>query len=173
MKLRVHASEVAHFAAVQEVAQVRAHRPFGVEEAHGPIMALAAHRCARGTAPSASKPSSTPWPGVSPAAPGASLNRPGNPGAVQIEIALALEPRILLLDEPTAGMSPEETAAMRAMIARLPATLTLPVIEHDMEVVFGLADRITALDYGKVLLQGKPGEVRDSEVVRSRYPGTQ
>ena len=42
-----------------------------------------------------------------------------------------------------------------------------------MEVVFGLADRITALDYGKVLLQGKPGEVRDSEVVRSRYPGTQ
>ena len=62
---------------------------------------------------------------------------------------------------------------MQAMIARLPATLTLPVIEHDMEVVFGLADRITALDYGKVPLQGEPGEVRDSEVVRSRYPGTQ
>ena len=93
----------------------------------------------------------------------------------QIEIAMALapEPRLLLLDEPTAGMSPEETSAMQATIAGLPPSLTLLVIEHDMEVVFGLADRITVLDYGKVLLQGEPREVRDSEVVRSRYLGTQ
>ena len=70
-------------------------------------------------------------------------------------------------------MSPEETAAMQAMIAALPRSLTLLVIEHDMEVVFGLADRITVLDYGKVLLQGEPREVRDSDLVRSRYLGTQ
>ena len=92
----------------------------------------------------------------------------------QLEIALALapEPKILLLDEPTAGMSPEETAAMRSTIAALPPSLTLLVIEHDMEVLFGLADRVTVLDYGRVLLQGEPQSVRDSDLVRSRYLGT-
>ena len=97
----------------------------------------------------------------------------GTQRQLEIALALALEPRVLLLDEPTAGMSPEETAAMQALIAELPASLTLLVIEHDMEVLFGLADRITVLDYGKVLLQGEPREVRDSDVVRSRYLGTQ
>ena len=97
----------------------------------------------------------------------------GTQRQLEIALALALEPTILLLDEPTAGMSPEETAAMQAMIAGLPASLTLLVIEHDMEVLFGLADRITVLDYGKVLIQGAPQEVRDSDVVRSRYLGTQ
>ena len=97
----------------------------------------------------------------------------GTQRQLEIALALALEPRVLLLDEPTAGMSPEETAAMQALIADLPASLTLLVIEHDMEVLFGLADRITVLDYGKVLLQGEPREVRDSDVVRSRYLGTQ
>ena len=92
-----------------------------------------------------------------------------------LEVARQLirNPTILLLDEPTAGMSPEETSAMQAMIAALPASLTLLVIEHDMEVLFGLADRITVLDYGKILLQGEPREVRDSDVVKSRYLGTQ
>ncbi len=97
----------------------------------------------------------------------------GTQRQLEIALALALEPRILLLDEPTAGMSPEETAAMRATIATLPSSLTLLVIEHDMEVLFGLADRITVLDYGKVLLQGAPQEVRDSDLVRNRYLGTQ
>ena len=97
----------------------------------------------------------------------------GTQRQLEIALALALEPRILLLDEPTAGMSPEETAAMQSMIAALPASLTLLVIEHDMEVLFGLADRITVLDYGKVLIQGAPREVRDSDVVRNRYLGTQ
>ena len=97
----------------------------------------------------------------------------GTQRQLEIALALALEPKILLLDEPTAGMSPEETAAMQEMIAALPSSLTLLVIEHDMEVLFGLADRITVLDYGRVLLQGDPSEVRDSDVVRSRYLGTQ
>ncbi len=97
----------------------------------------------------------------------------GTQRQLEIALALALDPVILLLDEPTAGMSPEETAAMKAMIAALPASLTLLVIEHDMEVLFDLADRITVLDYGKVLLQGTPREVRDSDVVRSRYLGMQ
>jgi len=96
----------------------------------------------------------------------------GTQRQLEIALALALEPKILLLDEPTAGMSPEETAAMQATIAALPSSLTLLVIEHDMEVLFGLADRITVLDYGRVLLQGSPTEVRDSEAVRNRYLGT-
>ena len=96
----------------------------------------------------------------------------GTQRQLEIALALALEPKILLLDEPTAGMSPEETSAMQEMISELPSSLTLLVIEHDMEVLFGLADRITVLDYGKVLLQGEPREVRDSDVVRSRYLGT-
>ena len=97
----------------------------------------------------------------------------GTQRQLEIALALALEPKILMLDEPTAGMSPEETAAMRETIAALPPSLTLLVIEHDMEVLFGLADRVTVLDYGKVLLQGDPREVRDSDIVRSRYLGTQ
>ena len=78
---------------------------------------------------------------------------------------------MLLLDEPTAGMSPEETASMQRLIAGLPAALTVVVIEHDMEVVFSLAERITVLDYGNVLLEGTPQEVRASELVRQRYLG--
>ena len=97
----------------------------------------------------------------------------GTQRQLEIALALALAPKILLLDEPTAGMSPEETAAMRETIAALPPSLTLLVIEHDMEVLFDLADRVTVLDYGKVLLQGDPREIRDSDIVRSRYLGTQ
>jgi branched-chain amino acid transport system ATP-binding protein len=79
---------------------------------------------------------------------------------------------VLLLDEPTAGMSPEETVAMQRLIAHLPAELTVVIIEHDMDVVFGLAERITVLDYGSVLLEGTPEQVRGSDVVRQRYLGT-
>ena len=68
----------------------------------------------------------------------------------QLEIGLALlqEPLVLLLDEPTAGMSPRETLAMVDLLAGLPSGLALLVIEHDMDVVFRLAERITVLDYG-------------------------
>jgi branched-chain amino acid transport system ATP-binding protein len=92
----------------------------------------------------------------------------------QLEIGLALlqEPLVLLLDEPTAGMSPDETAAMVALLAALPATLALLVIEHDMDVIFELTERITVLDYGRVLTEGPPAEVRRSPEVRRRYLGT-
>ena len=91
----------------------------------------------------------------------------------QLEIGLALlqEPLVLLLDEPTAGMSPRETAAMVDLLSALPAELALLVIEHDMDVVFRLADRITVLDYGRVLIEGTPAEVRRSAAVRRRYLG--
>ena len=91
----------------------------------------------------------------------------------QLEIGLALvqEPLLLLLDEPTAGMSPEETASILTLLSSLPETLTLLVIEHDMDVIFGLAERITVLDYGRVLLEGTPAEVRASDEVRRRYLG--
>ena len=91
----------------------------------------------------------------------------------QLEIGLALlqEPLVLLLDEPTAGMSPRETAAMVDLLAGLPAELALVVIEHDMDVLFGLAQRITVLDYGRILIEGTPAEVRRSPEVRRRYLG--
>jgi branched-chain amino acid transport system ATP-binding protein len=91
----------------------------------------------------------------------------------QLEIALALTgaPKVLLLDEPTAGMSPDETRAMRALIAGLPADLTVLMIEHDMDVVFDLAETITVLDYGRVLVSGTPDDIRGSDVVRDIYLG--
>ena len=91
----------------------------------------------------------------------------------QLEIGLALagKPRVLLLDEPTAGMSPDETAAMQRLIAELPRDLTVLIIEHDMDVIFELAERITVLDYGRVLLEGTPEQVRRSDEVRKRYLG--
>ena len=106
-----------------------------------------------------------------------SLDRParrlayGLQRQLEVGLALALDPVVLLLDEPTAGMSPEETAAMRALLAGLPRELTLLVVEHDMDVVFGIAERITVLDAGTVLFEGSPEEVRASPAVRARYLG--
>jgi branched-chain amino acid transport system ATP-binding protein len=90
---------------------------------------------------------------------------------LEVGLALAIEPKVLLLDEPTAGMSGEETQAMTALIANLPRSIALLIIEHDMEVVFEIAERILVLDYGRVLAEGTPAEVRSSEAVRRRYLG--
>ena len=91
----------------------------------------------------------------------------------QLEIALALagDPELLLLDEPTAGISPAETEAMVQLIRALPVELTLLNIEHDMDVVFALADRITVLHYGEVLAEGEPAAVRADPAVREAYLG--
>ena len=91
----------------------------------------------------------------------------------QLEVGLALmaEPKVLLLDEPTSGMSPEETGRMLRLIDDLPRSLTVLMIENDMDVVFAHADRISVLNYGEVLMEGRPGEVRGSDVVQETYLG--
>lgn len=95
----------------------------------------------------------------------------GTQRQVEIGLALAQRPKLLLLDEPTSGMSPEETAEMLRLLSALPSDLTLLIIEHDMDVLFGLAHQVTVLDYGKVLVEGNPEEVRASQAVRRRYLG--
>ena len=90
---------------------------------------------------------------------------------LEVGLALALAPKVLLLDEPTAGMSPAETAAMVALLRALPPALAVLIIEHDMDVVFGIAEHITVLDRGAVLTEGTLEAVRGSERVRQRYLG--
>ncbi len=91
----------------------------------------------------------------------------------QLELALALaqRPRILLLDEPTAGMSPAETTRIADLIASLDAALTLVIVEHDMDVVFRLAQKITVLHEGRVIAEGSPEHVRGDTQVNEIYLG--
>lgn len=95
----------------------------------------------------------------------------GEQRQLEVAIALATRPRVLLLDEPTAGMSPAETVAITRTIAALPRTVTLLIIEHDMDVVFALADHITVLHYGEVLAEGTPAAVRTDPRVAEVYMG--
>jgi branched-chain amino acid transport system ATP-binding protein len=95
----------------------------------------------------------------------------GSQRQLEVALALACRPKVLLLDEPTSGMSPEETARMHQLISAIPRAVTVIVIEHDMDIVLNIADRIIVLDYGRVLEQGTPAEIRASTVVRQRYLG--
>jgi branched-chain amino acid transport system ATP-binding protein len=88
---------------------------------------------------------------------------------LEIGIALATDPDFLLLDEPTAGMSPDETQRTAAFVRRLAGHVTIVVVEHDMEVVMGISDRITVLNYGEVLAEGTPAEIRENADVRRVY----
>lgn len=92
----------------------------------------------------------------------------------QLEVALALAcaPTVLLLDEPAAGMSPAESARLLALLAGLPREVTVLFVEHDLDLVFDLADHVTVLHLGRVLLSGTPDEVRASDAVREAYLGT-
>ncbi|MBI4638701.1 MAG: ABC transporter ATP-binding protein [Candidatus Rokubacteria bacterium] len=96
----------------------------------------------------------------------------GEQRQLEVGIALATGPKLLLLDEPTAGMSPEETSRMTRLLMTLPRTITLLIIEHDMDVVFSLADRITVLHYGEVLSEGAPDAVKADPRVYEVYLGT-
>jgi branched-chain amino acid transport system ATP-binding protein len=86
-------------------------------------------------------------------------------------MALATRPRLLLLDEPTAGMGPEESRRMVALLGSLKGRQTLLLVEHDMDAVFALADRISVLVYGRVIAAGAPGEIAASAAVREAYLG--
>jgi branched-chain amino acid transport system ATP-binding protein len=95
----------------------------------------------------------------------------GEQRQLEIGVALAGEPDLLQLDEPTSGMSPTETQRMIDLIAGLPRALSILMIEHDMKVVFSLADRITVLYYGEVLATGPPAEIQANARVREVYLG--
>jgi branched-chain amino acid transport system ATP-binding protein len=92
---------------------------------------------------------------------------------LEIAMALATNPRMLLLDEPMAGMGPEESARMVKTLLELKKTYTILLIEHDMEAVFALADRISVLVYGRVIATGLPDEIRANADVRQAYLGEQ
>jgi branched-chain amino acid transport system ATP-binding protein len=97
----------------------------------------------------------------------------GDQRAAEIAMALALKPRLLLLDEPTAGMGDQETYEITQLIRRLhrDSKRTIVLIEHDMRVVFHLADRITVLDQGRRLAEGTPTEIAANEAVQAAYLG--
>lgn len=90
---------------------------------------------------------------------------------LEIAMALATEPRLLLLDEPMAGMGPDESAQIVRMLRQLKGSMAILLIEHDMEAVFALADRLTVLVYGQIIASGDPGTVRADAAVRQAYLG--
>ncbi|WP_053694317.1 ABC transporter ATP-binding protein [Streptomyces sp. WM6372] len=91
---------------------------------------------------------------------------------LEVAVALATDPRLLLLDEPAAGMSPAETARLTALLAALPGEVTVLLVEHDLDMVFELADTVTVMHLGRHLMTGSPDEVRSSAAVQSAYLGT-
>ena len=95
----------------------------------------------------------------------------GQQRALEVGLTIATEPDLILLDEPTAGMSSEETREAVKLIERVTRGKTLIIVEHDMEVVFSLADRITVIYYGEVLASGPPDEIRQSQKVKDAYLG--
>ena len=97
----------------------------------------------------------------------------GQRRALEVALALASEPHVLLLDEPTAGMSPAETTEMTDLIESLPQDLTILIIEHDMDVIFNLAERITVLHYGQIISEGTPEEIRADQRVQEIYLGSE
>lgn len=95
----------------------------------------------------------------------------GEKRALELAMALATRPRLLLLDEPIAGMGPEESASMVRLLAGLKGRFSIVLVEHDMDAVFALADRITVMVYGRVIASGGPTAIRADPEVRRAYLG--
>jgi branched-chain amino acid transport system ATP-binding protein len=97
----------------------------------------------------------------------------GDQRVLEIAIALGNQPRLLILDEPTAGMSPEETAATMELVKRLNQEqgITILFCEHDMDIVFSFAQSIMVMRHGETIIQGKPAEVRGNKQVQDAYLG--
>ncbi|MFN0263703.1 ABC transporter ATP-binding protein [Tepidamorphus sp. 3E244] len=95
----------------------------------------------------------------------------GQKRQLEVGLALACSPKILLLDEPAAGTSPAERATLVRLLTTLPDDVTLLLVEHDMDVVFGVCSHITVLNYGRIVASGTPDEVRRDPEVRAAYLG--
>ena len=95
----------------------------------------------------------------------------GDQRRLEIAISLATSPELLLLDEPTAGMSPSETVEMIDLIQRISKNLTIIIVEHDMKVVMQLAETISVLHYGRIIAEGSPGEISKNKKVLEVYLG--
>ena len=95
----------------------------------------------------------------------------GQQRSLEVAMALACEPRLLLLDEPTAGMSPEETMSMMDLITSLAEERTVILVEHKMKLVMGICQRLIVLHHGELLAQGTPGEIRANDEVKRVYLG--
>ena len=93
----------------------------------------------------------------------------GSQRQLEVALVLALSPKVMLLDEPTAGMSLVEKKEMLSIIESLSTNLSILIIEHDMDVVFHVSNWVTVLDDGKILFEGTPEDARKSDEVRSRY----
>ena len=101
----------------------------------------------------------------------ASMLSYGKHRSLEISMAMATDPDLVMLDEPTAGMSRDETHTAVELIRRLTEGKTVVIIEHDMDVIFSLADRITVLHYGEILATGAPAEIRENQAVKDAYLG--
>ena len=97
----------------------------------------------------------------------------GEQRELELAVALATKPLLLLLDEPMAGLGSTESTRMVKLLQELRREVTIVLVEHDMEAVFALADRISVLVYGRVIASGSPAEIRSNEEVKRAYLGDQ